>query len=57
MLPHTLQANLHHTAKDLITSYLEAEQAGGVAKAGTAQHAWDRLASDLAFNASTVMVR
>mmetsp|Transcript_815 Transcript_815/g.2193 ORF Transcript_815/g.2193 Transcript_815/m.2193 type:complete len:505 (-) Transcript_815:20-1534(-) len=44
------------TAQKLIACYISAEQEGGVAKAGTMQHVWDRLSSDMAFNASTIMV-
>ena len=34
---------LRDTAEALVTAYMAAEQTGGVAKAGTPQHAWDRL--------------
>merc|ERR1712050_507195 len=44
------------TSQDLLHAYVTHEREGGVAKAGTIQHAWDRLSSDMAFNASTVMI-
>jgi len=44
------------SAERLVHSYVSAEREGGFAPAGSVQHAWDRLASDLAFNAPAVMV-
>jgi len=44
-------------AEELVHAYADAEGgSSGAAPEGTVQHAWNRLASDMAFNASTVMV-
>ena len=44
-------------AENLVSAYAEAEGEGsGAAPKGSPQHIWNRLASDLAFGASTVMV-
>ena len=44
-------------AKDLVSAYRESESASsGAAAQGTPQHIWNRLASDMSFNASTVML-
>jgi para-nitrobenzyl esterase len=44
-------------AENLVNAYYDAEADGsGAAEKGSPQHVWNRLASDLAFNASTVMV-
>jgi len=43
-------------AQSLFEGYFSAERGGGMAQAGTVQHAWDRLCSDMIFGASTVMV-
>jgi carboxylesterase type B len=44
-------------AKRLVESYRVSEAAGsGAAEEGTPQHVWNRLASDMSFNASTVML-
>ena len=44
-------------AEGLVHAYADAEQNGsGAASRGSVQHVWNRLASDLSFNASTVMV-
>ena len=44
-------------AKALVAAYRESESGGsGAAEQGTPQHVWNRLASDMSFNASTVML-
>ena len=43
-------------AAKLVRVYSERETKGGAAKPSTAQHAWDRAATDLAFGASPVLV-
>jgi len=52
-----LGTRTRRTAEELVAAYAAAEgEAGGAAPAGSIQHVWNRLASDMAFNASTVMV-